>query len=139
MHGDLVAAWVGACSTFFALVIVPVFLSLTKKGRRGIKKLKAVWRWLVGTPGIEGIVAEIPSAPALFVEVRKEVKTLSVDVGKVLSVLDEIRLVAHDNHRLATETKDEVTPNGGTSNKLGDVVRRRAEKDGDWIEEEIPL
>jgi hypothetical protein len=62
-----------AASTLTTAIVVPV----ARRARRRVRSRRAVWRWLMGSRGIEGITDPIPSAPEQFAKLKDDVAHLT--------------------------------------------------------------
>jgi len=93
-----------------------------------------MWKWLFGVPGVDGISTDIPSAPELMLSLVRNQVEQGKKIDKIWGVLDELRIVAHKTNEVATATNEQIMPNGENTNNIGDILIRKARREGDYLE-----
>lgn len=98
------------------LVWSAVLLPLSRKRREARRQREEDDLFMHGSVGVKGVFSRVDSAPTRLQSVETRLGTVEVKLDSVVRML---------------------TPNGGTTNDVGDLLQRIAKHLGEWVDEPV--
>ena len=100
----------------FTMAWTAFLLPFSRKRRAARRQRKEDDLFMHGDPGVTGIFSPVESAPHRLQSVELRLGAVELKVDSVLK---------------------KITPNGGTTNDVGDLLQRIAKHLGEWVDEPV--